>query len=59
MKELLNKYLHRKYDIHLGGLQVSIVVMDIKNSYGKVRFLVSPVTGKGEVWVESIIGVTI
>ena len=59
MKELLNKHLNRKYDIYLGGLQVAIVVVDIKMSYGKVRFLVSPVTGKGEIWVESIIGVTV
>lgn len=28
-------------------------VQDIKESYGKVRFLVKPVYGAGEGWVES------
>lgn len=54
----LQQYINRKMDINLGELQVSIVILDIKMSYGRTRFLVSPVTGKGEVWVESIIGLS-
>lgn len=54
----LQQYINRKMDINLGGLQVSIVILDIKTSYGRTRFLVSPVAGKGEVWVESIIGLS-
>lgn len=54
----LQQYINRKMDINLGGLRVSIVILDIKMSYGRTRFLVSPVAGKGEVWVESIIGLS-
>ena len=52
MQELLKKYLNRKVHVDLGGLEVAVVIVDIKNSYGKNRFKISPVTGKGEVWVE-------
>ena len=58
MKELLEKWFHRKVDILLGGLQVAVVIMDVKITYGKTRFLVSPVAGKGEIYVESFIGLT-
>jgi len=58
MKEYI-QYINRKYDINLNGLIVSIVILDIKKSYGRLRFLVSPVSGKGEIWVESIIGLDI
>ena len=53
------QYINRKYDINLNGLQIAIVILDIKKSYGKLRFLVSPVSGKGEIWVESIIGLNL
>ena len=56
MKELLEKWYHKKVYVMLGGLKVSCVVMDIKERWGKTRFLISPERGTGEVWVESIIG---
>ena len=56
MNELFEKWMHRKVDIRLGGLIVAVVIVDIKKSYGKVRFQVSPVAGKGDIWVESFIG---
>jgi hypothetical protein len=56
MKELLQKWYHRVVYIHLGGLQIKVTILDIKVSYGQTRFLVSPVTGKGEIWVEDFIG---
>lgn len=55
MKTLLEKYLNKKVHIKIGGLIVGVVILDVKQSYGKTRYLVSPVTGKGEVWVESIL----
>lgn len=55
MKQLFEKYYHKKVHINLGGLEVAVVVMDIKESYGKTRFKVSPVTGRGEIWVESLL----
>lgn len=59
MKELLNKWVNRKVNIKVnqpsGGLIVSVVILDIKQSWGQTRFLVSPVCGKGEIWVEKIL----
>lgn len=52
MKELLEKWYHKKVSVFLGGLSVECVILDIKERWGKNRFLVSPVCGKGEVWVE-------
>lgn len=54
MKNLFEKYYHKVVYILLGGLQIKVVVIDIKMAYGKPRFQVSPVEGKGEIWVESI-----
>ena len=38
------------YESH--GLQFVCVVVDIKVSYGQPRFLITPMKGKGETWVE-------
>lgn len=37
----------------LGGLIVEVKVLDYKVSWGKERWLVSPVSGSGETWVEA------
>lgn len=55
MRELLEKWLNRKVHVMLGGLRVAVVILDIKESWGKTRFQVSPVTGSGTVWVESVL----
>lgn len=39
-------------DIPLGMLMVKVTVLDYKQSYGKDRWLVTPVSGDGQVWVE-------
>lgn len=33
-------------------LSIECWIKDVKNSWGKPRLLVAPVTGKGEQWVE-------
>lgn len=38
--------------IDWGGFHLEVIVKDYKNSYGKDRWLVSPVSGSGEMWVE-------
>ena len=38
--------------VSVGGLRVEVEIMDYKNSYGKDRWLVKPVSGEGEVWME-------
>lgn len=44
----------KEANISLGGLVVTVIIQDYKNSYGKDRWLVTPVSGSGEIWVESI-----
>lgn len=56
LKEM-QKFINRKVHIFLGGLRVAVVVMDVKMAYGKARYLVSPVTGTGEIWVEAILNI--
>jgi hypothetical protein len=40
--------------IFVGGLNVDVTIKDIKQAYGKTRYQVEPVAGRGSVWVESI-----
>lgn len=39
--------------IQVGHFTVAIVVKDAKIAYGNVRYLVEPVSGQGQVWVDS------
>lgn len=41
--------------INVNGLIVEVTIKDYKNSYGRDRFLVTPVAGQGEVWTELVI----
>ncbi len=36
-----------------GPLKVEVTVLDYKNTYGRDRWLVTPVAGSGSAWVES------
>jgi uncharacterized protein (AIM24 family) len=53
MKELLAA-IDKEGTIITGGLTVNIRVTDVKQSYGRTRYLVTPISGDGEVWVESV-----
>ena len=39
--------------ITFGTITVEVKVLDYKNSWGKDRWLVAPVAGTGETWVEA------
>lgn len=54
MKNLIEKFVGKTGMIHTGGLKVDVTVLDVKMSYGRERYLVTPVSGAGEVWVETI-----
>ncbi len=55
MKELYEKYVGKKGLIPAtAGILVEVTVKDVKTSYGQNRFLVTPIAGKGEAWVENI-----
>lgn len=36
------------------GLFFEVVILDVVNKYGRDRYLVEPVAGKGKVWVQNI-----
>lgn len=46
--------LGRTGTIRQAGLTVGVTVIDVKQSYGRTRYLVSPLAGKGEIWVEQV-----
>lgn len=54
MKELYETYLNKNGSVFIGGLSVDVKIIDVKVSYGRERFQVTPISGKGEVWVESV-----
>jgi hypothetical protein len=37
------------------GLTVQVKILDYKNSYGRDRWLVSPLAGSGQAWVEKLL----
>ena len=50
-------YIGKKGHISLGevgNIPVEVWVVDVKESWGTLRFLVRPVAGFGRQWVESI-----
>lgn len=54
MKELLQT-IGKEGFISLNGLKVNVKVLDVKNSYGRIRYQVTPLSGEGEIWVENIV----
>ena len=54
MKELVEKYVGKGAMIKLGGLVVNVIIEDVRQSWGRVRFQVSPISGHGSIWVETI-----
>ena len=36
------------------GLLFKCKILDIKNSYGNIRYKVAPVYGSGEAWIENV-----
>ena len=35
------------------GLDIDVTVLDAKHSYGNLRYLVSPISGTGEIWINA------
>lgn len=53
MKHLL-ELINKKGTINCDGLLVNVVIKDVKVSYGRTRYLVTPVSGSREVWREEV-----
>lgn len=50
----LQKYIGKKGIMKVNGLEIDVKIIDAKFSYGNYRYLVTPVSGKGEVWIEKV-----
>jgi hypothetical protein len=46
---MLNSYA----TIDMNGVRINVEIVDVKRSYGNERFLITPISGNGEVWVDS------
>ena len=51
---LAMKLIGRTGTISIKGMNVAVSIIDIKWTYGKTRYLVSPLYGNGETWVEYV-----
>ena len=52
-KEVQEK-IGTKGHIQLGRLKIEVEILDYKKSYNHDRWLVSPLAGAGQVWVEKV-----
>ncbi len=53
MRELMQA-VGRVGTIQVGAIRVRVTVLDAKRAYGHVRYLVSPVAGDGEQWMQAV-----
>jgi hypothetical protein len=51
MSEQLGKIV--RIEISELGLDIDVTVLDAKHSYGNLRYLVSPISGNGEIWINA------
>jgi hypothetical protein len=54
MKDKILQSVGKRGVIVAGGLTINVTVLDYKTAYGKERWLVAPVSGAGEVWVQKV-----
>lgn len=48
----LAKAINKQATLRVEGFEVEVTIYDVKQSYGNVRYYVSPVNGSGEAWVD-------
>ena len=54
MKDKILQSVGKKGTIIAGGLTVSVKILDYKTAYGKERWLVTPISGAGQIWVQRV-----
>lgn len=55
MQEKMKQYLNQEVLYRCGALTVEVKIIDYKITYGRERFLITPIKGSGKQWVEQII----
>ena len=53
MKELM-QYIGREIVVSLEGLTVKVLILDIRQVFGQVDCLITPVDGEGQIWKRNI-----
>ena len=54
MTNLIEEYVGKGATINIKGMKFEVLTKDVRMNYGKKKFLVSPMSGSGESWVEEI-----
>jgi hypothetical protein len=54
MAENIKSYVGKKGLVIMRGLVVYVTIKDVKKTYGRDRYLITPVMGSGEKWVEKV-----
>lgn len=54
MKHEVEQFVGQKGTVTLQGLIINIRILDVKRSYGRTRYLVTPLSGIGEIWTERV-----
>ena len=49
----LSKAIGQSGTLRANGLDITVRITDAKIAYGNVRYLVTPVSGTGSVWVDA------
>lgn len=55
MKEFLETINKEGHIVTDNGLSINVTIKDVKTAYGNIRYLVTPVSGEGEAWVENVV----
>ena len=54
MLKEIEKFVGKTAEVTFGKLTVKVLVKDIKSAYGRDLYLITPVEGSGEQWVEKV-----
>jgi len=52
--QLIREHVGSIKQIAYLNMKMDVRIMDIKNAYGNTRFLVAPVSGTGETWINAL-----
>lgn len=57
MNHTMTKDIGKIATLEYKGMHIDVEILDVAQKYGNTRYLVKPVSGIGEVWVQK--GITI
>jgi len=49
----LTEFVGKKAYVQENGLVFTVTITDVKQSYGNVRYLVTPLSGYGQTWMNA------